>query len=238
VSIWTRSRSDEAAGRKKRVDPVSDAIIARIAQRYQGRWRQGYVRGKLGTDPIYAAGLDLLRDSPTPVLDVGCGVGLLACWLREHGCRMPVHGFDLDAKKIAEAQRATADYGGVTFAAGDATEAAGQCGHVVVFDVLHFFAPAPRRAMLERFAALVPPGGFCIIRTTVGDRSWRFFVTRIEDWLLGAIRWMQSDAVHYPAIEEVCAPFRERGFACEVRPLWGRTPFNSYLFVFRAPLSG
>ena len=54
--------------------------------------------------------------------------------------------------------------------------------------------------------------------------------------LVKAIRWMRSGVVHYPVAEEVCAPFRARGFACEVRPLWGGTPFNSHLFVFRAPV--
>jgi hypothetical protein len=57
-------------------------VIARIVSRYEGRWLRGYVRGKLRHDPIYAAGLELLKDSPRPVLDVGCGIGLLACWLR------------------------------------------------------------------------------------------------------------------------------------------------------------
>lgn len=206
----------------------------RIAKRYSGRWLQGYVRGKLRSDPIYDAALELLKDSPLPVLDVGCGVGLFACWLRESGCLTPIHGFDLDAEKIVKAQRATADYSGVTFHAGDATAASDQRGNVAIFDVVHFFSPAQRRTMLENLAALVPPGGLCIIRATVADGSWRFLVTRFEDWSLRIIRWIGARVVHYPSAEELCAPFRDRGFACEMRPLWGGTPFNSYLFVFRA----
>jgi 2-polyprenyl-3-methyl-5-hydroxy-6-metoxy-1,4-benzoquinol methylase len=230
------ARSSSLQSIEGQADHLRSAIIARIAALYPGRWLRGYVRGKLRSDPIYAEGVALLKDSALPVLDVGCGVGLFACWLREHGCAMPVHGYDLDAEKIAKAQRATASYDSVTFQAGDATRDAGQRGNLVVFDVLHFFAPEERRVMLERFAEMVPAGGRCVIRTTIGDGSWRFRITRVEDWLLRAIRWMNSDAVHYPAIEEICAPFRERGFECEVRPLWGGTPFNSYLFVFRAPL--
>ena len=213
---------------------MKDARIARIAQRYQGRWLQGYVRGKLRSDPIYETALELLQDSPLAVLDVGCGVGLFACWLRERGCAMPIHGFDVDAEKIGKAQRATADYTAVTFHAGSATENTEQRGNVVIFDVLHFFTPAQQREMLGKMAALVPPGGLCIIRGTVADASWRFLVTRLEDWSLGLIRWITAKVIHYPRADEVCAPFRERGFSCEVRPLWGRTPFNSYLFVFRA----
>ena len=217
--------------------PPLDAVIARIASRYKGRWLQGYIRGKLRTDPIYAAGLDLLKGSTLPVLDVGCGVGLLTCWLREHGCLMPIEGSDLDRGKIAKAKSATAGYANVSFDARDVRDLHDARGHFVMFDVLHFLDPAQQRSLLDHLASKMPPGGLRIIRTTVGDGSWRFLVTRIEDWLLRAIRWMNADAVHYPTIEEVCAPFRARGFECEVRPLWSGTPFNSYLFVFRGPVS-
>jgi hypothetical protein len=44
---------------------------------------------------------------------------------------------------------------------------------------------------------------------------------------------MKRTERHYPSIDEVTAPFRARGLSVEVRPLWGRTPFNSYLFVVR-----
>ena len=213
-------------------------VIERIARRYHGRWLCGYVRGKLRHDPIYAAGLGLLKDSPLPVLDVGCGVGLFACWLREHGCAIPIHGCDLDAGKIAKAQHATASYPKVTFHIGEAADRHGGRGNVVVFDVLHLLSAAQKQTLLTHLAATLPPGGCCLIRTTIRDGSWRFWITRVQDWWLRASRWMNSDAVHYATIEEVCAPFRARGCTCEVRPLWTGTPFNSHLFVFRAPSSG
>jgi 2-polyprenyl-3-methyl-5-hydroxy-6-metoxy-1,4-benzoquinol methylase len=206
-------------------------IIARIASRYRGRWLQGYIRGKLGSDPVYVAGLDRLKDSPLPVLDVGCGVGLLACWLREHGCTMPIHGVDFDAGKIAAAQRATTGLRDVTFAVGDAAEVRAHRGHIVLFDVLHFLDAAAQRALLGTIAAALAPGACCLLRTTIRDRSWRFRITRLEDRCLHAMRWMRAGARHYATVEEVCAPFREHGCACEVRPLWAGTPFNSYLFV-------
>jgi 2-polyprenyl-3-methyl-5-hydroxy-6-metoxy-1,4-benzoquinol methylase len=211
--------------------PPGDFAIARIAERYEGRWLRGYVRGKLRGDPVYAAGLALLKDSPLPVLDVGCGIGLFACWLREHGHTAPIHGCDVDAEKIAQARRATASYPAVTFHHGEAMEAH---GHVVVFDVLHLLSATEQQTLLTRIAATLPPAACCLLRTTIRDGSWRFWITRAEDWWLRASRWMNADARHYATVEEVCAPFRARGFACEVRPLWSGTPFNSYLFVIQA----
>lgn len=81
----------------------------------------------------------------------------------------------------------------------------------------------------------VAPGAYCLVRDTLRDESWRFRVTQGEEMLLRVSAWMRSGAVHYPEVDDVMAPFRARGFECAVHPLWGGTPFNSYLFTFRAP---
>ncbi len=194
------------------------------------------MRGKLRSDPVYAAVWQVLKDSSQPVLDVGCGIGLLAFCLREQGFAPPVVGIDFDAQKIAQAQSIAARaYLDLKFAVGDVLLTGDFCGSVVLLDVLHYLPAARQKPLLDHLASLIAPGGLCIIRATPRDESWRFRVTQFEEFLLHAIRWMKSRAAHYPAMEDILAPFRARGFACEVRPLWGRTPFNSHLFVFRAP---
>ena len=212
-------------------------MIERIARRYEGRWLQGYARGKLRSDPVFAAAFELLKDAPLPVLDIGCGVGLFEFYLRERGYSEALTGFDFDAAKIAQAQRiAAANHTGVTFTVGDTAQAlpAGERGHVVIFDVLHYLDAAAQCELLDRAAERVAPGGLCLIRETPRDGSWRFRVTRIEEAVIHAIFWMKSRAVHFPSVEEVIGPFQRRGFSTEVRPLWGRTPFNSHLFILRA----
>ncbi len=213
-------------------------MIDAIAGQYEGRWLQGYARGKLRGDPVFAAAFELLKDAPLPVLDVGCGLGLFEFYLRERGFTAPLAGFDFDAAKIAQAQRiATAEYREVTFTVGNVDDAlpAAVPGHVVIFDVLHYLDAPTQRRLLERVAARIAPGGLCLIRATPRDASWRFRVTQAEEWFIRAIRWMKSGAVHFPTTAEIVAPFAARGFTAEVRPLWGRTPFNSHLFVLRAP---
>src|SRR5690606_39767259 len=44
---------------------------------------------KLSTDPLYPGVLRALRGSHAPVLDLGCGLGLLAHALRQDGQEMP-----------------------------------------------------------------------------------------------------------------------------------------------------
>ncbi len=212
-------------------------IAARIAAQFEGRWRQGYVRGKLRGDPVFAAACALLKDSPHPVLDVGCGLGLFGFYLRENGAASAVHGIDFDEAKIAAAQRVAArHYPGVTFAAADALATAPDFrGHVVLLDVLHYIAAERQCALLERLAAQVAPGALCLIRATPREDHWRFRCTQIEEFFLHTSRWMKSGALHYATRDDILSPFRARGFHCTVRPLWGRTPFNSHLFILRAP---
>lgn len=126
----------------------------------------------------------------------------------------------------------------MTFEVADATTHAGQRGNVVILDVLHYLTPDAQRAVLERVAALLEPAAWCIIRITARDASWRFRVTVFEEFVLRAVGWMKAPARHFPTLAEIEAPFRERGFVSEIGPLWGRTPFNSYLLTFRAPAPG
>ncbi len=166
-------------------------MIERIARRYEGRWLQGYARGKLRSDPVFAAAFALLKDAPLPVLDVGCGIGLFEFYLRERGFTAPLAGFDFDAAKIAHAQRiAAAHYPGVDFSVADTAHALpGEAGHVVLFDVLHYLDAAAQRDLLERAADHVAPGGLCLIRESPRDRSWRFRITEIEEALIRRARF-------------------------------------------------
>jgi len=210
-------------------------IADRIADYFEGRWLQGYTRGKLRRDPIFAAAFELLKESPLPVLDVGCGVGLFEFYLRERGFLPPLVGVDFDAGKIAKAQLiAGRTYSDLTFSVGDVQATGDFRGHVVLFDVLHYLPAARQAVVLEQLADHVAPGALCLIRATPRDTNWRFRLTQVQEFLLRATQWMKSGAIHYPTIEEIVAPFHARGFTCEVRPLWGRTPFNSYLFILRA----
>ena len=76
------------------------ARIARIAARYARREHRWYARGKLRWDPVYRAVAPLFEQSSRPLLDVGCGLGLLGQYLRERGFRARYLGVDLDTRKM------------------------------------------------------------------------------------------------------------------------------------------
>ncbi|NCT68420.1 MAG: methyltransferase domain-containing protein [Rhodanobacteraceae bacterium] len=208
------------------------AIHGRITAHLQ-RGHRDYARGKLRFDPAYAEVARLLGDSDTDLLDIGCGIGLLGFYLRECGFRGAYRGVDVDAAKIAAARAAACHYADLCFEAVDASVLPTFRGHVALLDVLHYLHHADQARLLHAAAARVAPGALLIVRNVLRDRSWRFRATVVEEKILYATRWMCSPARHFPCREEVEAPLRAAGLDVETRPLWGVTPFNSFVIVAR-----
>lgn len=213
-----------------------DDAAARIAARFDSRFLQGYVRSKLRTDPVYDAVLQRLRGHRHPLVDVGCGAGLLPLYLREHGLQQPIVGVDFDSRKIAAARKACAGLADVGFLVGDAREALPPQHSVLLLDLLHYFSDDEQSLILGNAARAVPPGGLVIIRDAIRDGTWRYRMTYVQESFSRFIAWLQAERLHFPTRERIVEAFR--GFDAEIVPLWGRTPFNNYLFVFRRASSG
>src|SRR5262249_3650273 len=45
--------------------------------------------------------------------------------------------------------------------------------------------------------------------------------------------WNVKAPLHFPTQERILDAFQRAEFSWTVKPLWGRTPFNNHLFVFR-----
>ncbi|HYR29661.1 MAG TPA: class I SAM-dependent methyltransferase [Thermoanaerobaculia bacterium] len=205
-------------------------VANRLSRLFDERSLRSYVYWKVRTDPAYAAVLPHLSGDH-PILDLGCGVGVLPFFLREHGLTAPILGIDHDERKIEAARRAAAAYRDVEFRRGDAREPLPPGHNVIVLDVLQYFEPADQQRILTNIAAAVPENGVAIFRQGIRDRSWRHRVTRAVDAFARASRWMRAEKLNFPAREQLTAAFE--GFEETSTPLWGRTPFNNYLFVFR-----
>jgi SAM-dependent methyltransferase len=209
-------------------------IVRRIAGYFPSRWLAGYARGKLRTDPVYRASFERLSISTQPLLDIGCGTGLHAFYLRERGFKPGILGIDVDTAKIEAGRRiASEHYENIELRVGDGAALPEFSGHVSMLDVLHYFAPEVQQRLLKDIAARVAPGAFCILRLTPRDGSWRFRATQLLESFARGIGWMTRPAVTFPTLESVAACFPALEFEHEIRPLWGRTPFNSWLLAFR-----
>lgn len=208
--------------------------IQRIAALCTTRWHRNYTQIKLRTDPVYAAALREVGGTVLPVLDVGCGIGLLALYLRGAGYSAPVTGFDYDSKKITAARLMAerSGFDGLSYAAGDARREMPEfSGHVVILDILQFFTEAEQDALLVLAAARVAPGGKLIIRSGLREATWRHRVTVFGDWLAKVTLWMKAGPVCYPTQDQFERVLGQNGLQVRLEPMWGGTPFNNYLIV-------
>lgn len=212
----------------------SPAALEAIASLCQGRWDHFYTKAKLGSDPVYSAVSQEIHASSLPLLDIGCGIGLLGHYLRACGQKAPVTGFDYDQRKITSAAR-MATKGGhqdLSFASGDArTGLPDFSGHVVILDILQFFTEPEQDALLTSAASRVAPGGKLIIRSGLRDDSWRFRITVLGDYLAKVTFWMKAAPTRYPEAEQFQRVLGAAGLKVRIVPMWGGTPFNNYLIV-------
>jgi len=212
----------------------SPAALEAIASLCDARWDHFYTKAKLGSDPVYSAVSREVHSSPLPLLDIGCGIGLLAHYLRACGQDAPVTGFDYDQRKITAAARMATKAGrrDLSFASGDARTGLPEfSGHVVILDILQFFTEPEQDALLTTAASRVAPGGKLIIRSGLRDESWRFRITVLGDYLAKFTFWMKAAPTRYPEAEQFQRVLNAAGLNVRIEPMWGGTPFNNYLIV-------
>ena len=210
----------------------------RLSSRFESRFLRNYVRTKVATDPVYAAALRHLSGHAHPIVDVGCGIGLLSFYLREHAFERPIIGIDHDAAKVAAANAIAPSYHGLQFKVADARTDLPPGHSVVMLDLLHYFTTAAQQQLLDHAASVIPPGGLLLIRDAIRDDSWRYRMTWLQESFSRSVRWLKAERLSFPSREMIVDTMTRHGFESEVVPMWGRTPFNNYLFVFRRPSSG
>ena len=198
------------------------------------RYHYYYVRGKLASDPLYPGVVAALRGCDAPLLDLGCGIGLLAHALRADGQAMRYSGVDFDADKIEIAKTAAdrAELADIAFATCDLLrERPSHHGSVALLDVLQYLPDEAQERVFDDAIAMLAPGSKLVIRSGLHDDNARGQATRLVDRLANAIGWMRSAPLRYPTREWFERKLADAGLAADFRPLHGRTPFNNWLIV-------
>lgn len=207
------------------------------AHGFRQHWDYYYCHAKLRSDPLYPGVCAALRGSTQPLLDLGCGLGLLAHALRADGIALEYRGVDNDAGKIAAATRAAsrrelADTGFECLDLANALPA--HRGSVAILDVLQFLAPEAQQRTLDAVIAMLAPGGRLVLRTGLEDGSRRARVTRAVDVFSRVIGWMNTGPHTYPDPDWLRQRFDAAGLRSSFTPLYGSTPFNNWLVVATA----
>jgi 2-polyprenyl-3-methyl-5-hydroxy-6-metoxy-1,4-benzoquinol methylase len=220
--------------------PFDAAAARRIASIFLPRWALGnrydyyYCLGKLRSDPLYPGVLAALRGTTAPVLDLGCGLGLLAHALHDDGQTLGYYGVDNDADKIARGRDAAARRGiaDARFEVVDlARRTPEHTGSVAILDVLQYLEPDAQIALLRTTAAMLTPGARLVIRSGLDDASSRARTSKLGDRLANWVGWMQFRPRSLPTRERIVGTLESLGLRVQIGPLYGNTPFNNWLIV-------
>ena len=211
-----------------------DEACRRVTERFRSRFLRHYVARKIRSDPAYPAVYESVRASKEPLLDVGCGVGLLGFYLRERGFRNPIIGLDRDARKIGAARQMASAYPEVELRTQNLPDRLPEfSGTIAMLDVLHYLSPVDQNKLLFRLAEQVVPGAVLLLRDCPCDGGMRYAATFLAEKFAQLISWNVSTPLHFPSRESLLLNFSPNEFTRDVRPLWGATPFNNHLFTFR-----
>lgn len=221
---------------------MTPAEARRIAQafappsRLGNQWHYWYVRSKLGSDPLFDGVIDALHGTRDPVLDLGCGLGLLAHCLRGAGIALDYAGVDVDASKIVRARHAAqrAGLAGVRFDTLDLARAMpAHRGSVAVLDVLQYVPEAAQRSIIDAAVGMLTPQARLVIRTGLDDGSHRARLTHAADVIGRVSGWMHSRPRTYPRRDALQAQLEAAGLVADFMPWHGNTPFNNWRIVAR-----
>ncbi len=215
--------------------PSHRDLAARIGSRFSRRFDRHWARWKLIADPLFEAVLPWLGGG-LPILDVGCGRGLLGMYLRERGVMSPYTGTDFDASKITAAGLAVKGYKSPpAYVLQDAREAwPGVQGHVCLLDVLHYVPAHEQPALLRECAAHVAERGCLVMRSGIHSSGWKQRFTSGTDKVMAACGLMKSPPVKYPTLEEITSELTGAGLSLvESRPPAPGSFFNNHVLMFR-----
>jgi SAM-dependent methyltransferase len=234
---------------------VSGAFFKSLARdaasRYPARDRfaRHFAYGKLTGDPVfeYLLSRGLIRDG-VPLLDLGCGQGLLASLLdaaRERHARADwppdwpaparpshVRGIDMLGRDI---ERARAAWPPGEWIQGDIRNAPlGEAGTIVVLDVLHYLEKGDQDTVLGRMREALASGGVALVRVADGNGSLRFRTTIFLDQLMCIVRRQPLARLHTRPLTAWLETLRSLRFDPEPVPMSEGTPFANVLVRARA----
>lgn len=212
---------------ERALERVPAELIERVARRYATVSARMYAKGKLGNDPVAAQLLTLAGvDGLGRVVDVGCGRGQMGLLLLEAGKATSVRGFDWDAPKVADGNRAAAADPALAavYETGDLrTHPIPPCDTLLLLDVLHYLTDVQQAALMDRIARA--DARTILVRELDPDRGWRSFTTRAQEAVTTFVGYNVGERVRVRPIRDVTTALEAAGYVVRVDPSWGSTPF-------------
>lgn len=143
-----------------------------------------------------------------------------------------VLGIDIDAKKIAAAQRTIGNRRNIQFEVGDAACFPSSCFHAVtIADVMYLIPPDTQRAILTSIASALEPNGVLIWKTQSHYPRWKFAITYAQELLMTKLGPTQGAGIFFMDCEESIQAIRTAGLDPVVVPMPSLRPYSDILFI-------
>ena len=134
-----------------------------------------FARFKMWLDPMFPELERFSRDSRS-ILDIGCGIGVPACWLLETFSQLSIFGLDPDEDRIRVASRAMGDRGqAILGSLPDLPFVPKEIDTVLALDIIHYLSDDEWRASLKCIREKLPQLSKLVIRVTIpgeGKTPW------------------------------------------------------------------
>jgi len=228
------------------------ALIDRASEPYRtaGAFAYNFARSKLRGDPVFRAllerGLLLGRGH---ILDLGCGQGLLAAWLKaavhcyESGSwpqgwppapkPRSTRGIELMVRDVERARAALGPE--CEISQGDIRSAEfGTTDAVVILDVLHYIGREEQLQVLTRVRAALPARGLLLLRIGDAEGGLRFRYSQWVDKLVMLFRGHATVATYCRSADQWRALLTECGFDVQATPMSQGTRFANVLMIAHA----
>lgn len=192
-------------------------------------------------DRLFVRARALLSDLPQierhapregAILDLGCGHGLVANLLALGSPARDVTGIDIDAQKIAAAQRTVRARPNIAFAVADATAYdGGPFAAITVADVFYLIPPDRQRALLVACSRMLAPGGMLIWKSQVRTPRWKYAITRGQEWLMTNLGPTKGHGLYFLDTDESLAALRDAGLIPVTLTPRSWRPYTDVLFL-------
>lgn len=219
----------------------TDFSLPDISKSYgRSKWLRLRVRARMALDPFlpWARREIVLRQRP--VLDIGCGIGLLGISMRAAGIPLRYRGTDADPKNANRGKDSVRYYGfediGFDVLDAPATQIP-QGATVCMIDSLQRLDSETQLAMLGKLADAAESGSLVLLRTTVRESGLgNLLLSLREFWAAATFRFLKK-TLRFPRLEVIEQFLAGRGMACEVLRLRKRGPFSGVALRIEAPAS-
>ena len=166
------------------------------------------------------------------ILDLGSGHGLVSNLLALGSPERQVTGIDIDAAKVAAAQRTIGARRNVQFQVADATTYdGGPYAAITVADVFYLIPPPLQRELLASCRRMLAPDGVLLWKSQVRRPRWKYAITRGQEWLMTTLGPTSGHGLYFLDTDESLDAMRAAGFRAVALPLRSWRPYTDVLFV-------